>query len=434
MNTYAKKLKKKIFTIISEISKTPEEFTTFNPRAFSRKSKWGIQTLMKFILSFESKSLGYEIGKFFAYKKGFPSVSSFVQQRKKLSYTAFEQLFHSFNQQTDEHPQLYKGYRLLAIDGSELDLPYNPNESNCKKGKHVSTLHLNGLFDVMSRVFVDVLVEREQQQDERGSGCILIDRLSNKYPALIIADRNYESYNFFAHIIEKGCDYVIRIKDIHSTGILSGMDKPDTEEFDIIRRVFITRKHNFLTKKHSQKYKYLAKKKRFDFLNDDTAEAYEMVLRFVRFKLSDNTYECLATNLPEEVFTAEDLKEIYRLRWCIETGFCLLKHVVGLIAFHSKQENSILQEIFARLVMHNFSMLIVKRVRIPEKKNLKNELQVNRTQAFYICRHFFTHCGPKTLFNIEEAIRRYLLPVRPNRTIPRTALNTDAIPFNYRLA
>lgn len=434
MNTYAKKLKKKIFTIISEISQTPAEFTTFNPRAFSRKSKWGIQTLMRFILSFESKSLGYEIGKFFAYKKGFPSISSFVQQRKKLSYTAFEHLFHLFNQQTDEHPQLYKGYRLLAIDGSELNLPYNPNESNCKKGKPVSTMHLDGLFDVMSRVFVDVLVERGQRKDERGSGCLLIDRLSNKYPALIIADRNYESYNFFAHILEKGFDYVIRIKDIHSTGILSGIDKPDTEEFDIVRKVYITRKHNLLTKKDSHKYKYLSKKKRFDFLKDNTDESYAMVLRFVRFKLSTGTYECLVTNLSEEVFTSEDLKEIYRLRWCIETGFCLLKYVIGLIAFHSKQENSILQEVFAKLIIHNFSMLIVSKIKLSKKKNLKNELQVNRTQAFYICRYFFTHCGPKTLFNIEEAIQRYLLPVRPNRTVPRTVLNTDAIPFNYRLA
>lgn len=434
MNTYAKQLKKKIFTLISEISDTPETFTTFDPHAFSRKSKWGIQSLMKFILSFDSNSLGFEIGKFFAYKKSFPTTSSFVQQRKKLSYTAFEQLFHTFHQQTDVNPQLYRGYRLLALDGSELDIPYNPKEANCKKGKTVSTMHLNGLFDVMSRVFIDVLVERGHQKDETGSGCTIIDRLPDQYPTLIVADRNYESYNFFAHIEEKAFDYVIRIKDINSTGILAGIDKPDKEEFDIVRKVFITRKHNLITKMNSQEYKYLSKKKRFDFLTNDTDESYEMHMRFIRFKLTDDTYECLATNVSEEVFKAEDLKEIYRLRWCIETGFRLLKYVIGLIAFHSKQENSILQEVFAKLVMYNFSMLITSKIKISKKKNLKNDLQVNRTQAVHICHYFFTQPGIRPLFNIKEAILRFLLPIRPDRTIPREVRNTDAVPFNYRLA
>lgn len=432
MNTYAKQLKEKIFKLISEISCTPQKFTTSNLNAFSRKSQWNIPTLMKFILSFDSNSLGFEIGKFFSYKE-FPTTSSFVQQRQKLSYKAFEQLFHRFTQQTDVAPQLYKGYRLLALDGSELVLPYNPKEANCKSGENFSALHLNALFDVLSKIFTDVVVERGQQKDEKGCGCTLIDRLPDRYPALIIADRNYESYNFFAHMEERDFHYVIRIKDLHSTGILSGMDQPDAEEFDVERRVFITRKHNLLTKMQSQEYKYLSKKKRFDFLEDDSEEPYEMLLRFVRFQLSDGTYECLATNLSEDEFTAEDLKEIYRLRWCIETGFRFVKYVIGMIAFHSKQENSILQEIFAKLLLHNFSMLITGKVTVTQKKNLKNKLQVNLTQAAYICHYFFTQPGIQPLFDIKEAILKFLLPVRPNRTMPRTVRKQDVISFNYRL-
>ena len=65
----------------------------------------------------------------------------------------------------------------------------------------------------------------------------------------------------------------------------------------------------------------------------------------------------------------KDLKEIYRLRWGIETGFRFLKYVIGLIAFHSKQENSILQEVLAKLILHNFSMLIAGKAKISQKKN-----------------------------------------------------------------
>ena len=216
-------------------------------------------------------------------------------------------------------------------------------------------------------------------------------------------------------------------------GILSGIDKPKEEEFDITRRVFITRKHNLLTDIQSHKYKYISKKKRFDFIESESEDSYEMIMRFVRFRISDSTYECLATNLSEEIFTSKDLKEIYRLRWCIETGFLFLKYVIGLISFHSKQENSILQEVFAKLIMHNFSMLIVSKIKISKKKNLKNDLQVNRTQAVHICHYFFTQPDNQPLFNIKETILKFLLPVRPNRTVPRTVRDTNAVPFNYRL-
>ena len=64
------------------------------------------------------------------------------------------------------------------------------------------------------------------------------------------------------------------------------------------------------------------------------------------------------------------LKIAKHQRWGIETGFRELKYILGLSAFHSKQENSILQEIYARLVMYNFSMLIAQHVK-PKEKDLK---------------------------------------------------------------
>lgn len=86
-----------------------------------------------------------------------------------------------------------------------------------------------------------------------------------------------------------------------------------------------------------------------------------MHIRFVRFQLSETNYEVLATSLPEEMFSVMDLKELYQLRWGIETGFRELKYILGLAAFHSKKENSILQEVFARLIMYNFSMCIIQK-------------------------------------------------------------------------
>lgn len=431
MNTYAKQLKNHIFSIISRMAETPGKFTTFDPNAFTKIRKWDFSTIMKFILRFGSNSLGYEIGDFFDYKDGFPTVSSFVQQRKKLSYTAFESLFYEFNRFTTTVQKLYKGYRLLAVDGSELILPFNPQESNCRMDKHTSKMHLNGLFDLMKKNYVDISIEKNLEKDEVGCACDMVDRIDDRYPVIVVADRNYESYNFFAHIEEALLDYVVRIKDIKSNGLLSGMSLPNEKEFDITVQVFIDRKHSMRSKMLSHKYKYLSKNKRFDYETGE--DGYEMIIRLVRFKLSEDTYECLATSLSEDMFSVDDLKKIYNQRWGIETAFRELKHIMGISAFHSKQENSILQEVYARLIMYNFSMLITGKIRLKEK-NLKNKLQINYTQAIRVCQHYFKHLDFEVLYDIETTIKRFLLPVRPGRKYKRTTLETDTKNFNYRLA
>ncbi len=60
----------------------------------------------------------------------------------------------------------------------------------------------------------------------------------------MIADRGYESYNVMAHIQEKGWRYLIRVKDINGNGIVSRLDLPDAEEFDICTDLRMTRKNS----------------------------------------------------------------------------------------------------------------------------------------------------------------------------------------------
>ena len=100
MNTHANELKNCLLKIIDEMALSSDIFNLSGKPAFCRKSKFNFSTLIQFILSFGSSSLGHEIGEFFEYRKGVPTVSAFVQQRKKLSYTALEHLFCRFNECT----------------------------------------------------------------------------------------------------------------------------------------------------------------------------------------------------------------------------------------------------------------------------------------------------------------------------------------------
>ena len=104
----------------------------------------------------------------------------------------------------------------------------------------------------------------------------------------------------------------------------------------------------------------------------------------VRFKLSDSTYETVITNLDEESFPPEELKHLYGMRWGIETSFRELKYTVGLLHFHAKKVENITQEIFARVILYNFTELITSHVVIQKP---------NRKYPCVLCRKKKELCG-----------------------------------------
>ena len=119
------------------------------------------------------------------------------------------------------------------------------------------------------------------------------------------------------------------------------------------------------------------------------------------------------------------------MRWGIETSFRDLKYTIGLLHFHSKKVDYILQEIFAGLIMYNFSELITSHVVI-EKGSRKYEYKVNFSVAVHICRDFLLSINNPP--DVELLIARYVLPIRPGRSRPREMKVKQAISFMYRVA
>lgn len=108
-----------------------------------------------------------------------------------------------------------------------------------------------------------------------------------------------------------------------------------------------------------------------------------------------------------------------------------MKYTVGLLHFHSKKVEFILQEIFSSLIMYNFSELITSHVVI-EKGTRKYEYKVNFSVAVHICRDFLLKENIPP--DIELLIARYITPIRPGRSRPREMKVKQAISFMYRVA
>ena len=75
----------------------------------------------------------------------------------------------------------------------------------------------------------------------------MLENIKSPAKTIILADRGYETYHVFAHIMAKGLAFVIRTKDIsRKGGIAYGFRLPD-RELDKDLEFFVTRSKEILS-------------------------------------------------------------------------------------------------------------------------------------------------------------------------------------------
>lgn len=433
MDNY-KHLKNNLNHIIDDMDDSRSLFCENPDTDFSRSRKLDFKTTVHSILCLESGSLKDELYKLFDFSLDTPTSSAFIQSRSKIKVDAFLHLFNTFNKKT-YNKKLFKGYRLLAVDGSELpiDNTFQDNDTtirNCNKsGKSYSAFHLNASYDLLECTYDDLIIQGQANMDENDAFCQIVDRYQGN-KAIFIADRGYESYNGFEHVVKSGNKYLIRVKDIYSkTSMLKSLGPFPDGEFDIDVTRVLTLKNTNMVKACPHYYKWCPKNMRFDYMTKEDPW-YEFNCRIVRFKITEDTYECIITNLDRDVFSMKDIKELYNKRWGIETSFRQVKYAIGLNALHSKKRNFIQQEIYARLTLYNLTQRIVQKIKIPKKKR-KHVYQVNFTRSCHLVRKFLNKKGGKTP-PLENLIAKEILPIRPGRSHKRNVKSKTFVHFNYR--
>lgn len=434
-----KQVKNLLSSVISEVASAPQNCCVDPDRNFTRKRKISLKTLIRGIINMEGKSLSNELIDVFPGNEDMPSVSAFVQQRNKIKPEAFEVVFNKF---TSRVTKPSSEMVTLAVDGSDIRLPDNPDElptrlPGCSTQDPYNSLHLNALYDLNSLVYRDAIIQNGAQENEELALQQMVDR-SDIPLALIIADRGYESYNSMAHIQEKGWFFLIRIKD-GKHGIKNGFDLPDEDCFDLNITLNLTRKQTKEVKdllKDRNHYRFIPQSSSFDYLPKHSRKAdplvfYTIGFRIVRFKVSADLYETVITNLDADTYPSEELKKLYASRWGIETSFRDLKYTIGLLKYHSKKTACIRQEIFARLTLYNFVEVITSHVVI-SKKQRKYTYKCNFSVATHICRLFLR--GQTSPPYVESAIAQNLVPIRPNRERGRSRTESALQRFFYRVA
>lgn len=430
---YYQKIKQNLINAIQNTVDNRRLFVKNPDTDFIRNKKLPFFDCLSFILSIGGNSINSELIQYSFSKNITISDAAFIQQRRKIKPDAFKNILHNFVASVKSFKKL-KNYRLIAADGCMVQIPYNPSEKetymfNGADKKGWNKLHLNAFYDILNHIFVSINVEPGTKQSEAASAITMAQAFNDK--SIIIADRNYCTYNVLQAFQENDQKYLIRSKAPSSdNGILGRLNLETKLSDDETITIHIKRGKCSCDKQGF--YKSISSGKVFSNLK--SGDTYSFTFRVIKFPLSTGETEYLITNLSPEEFSYEEITYLYNLRWKIETAFRDLKYSLGLLHFHSKKAEYTMQEVYAKIIMYNYCSLITHKTKIPKNKNQnkKQEYKINFKDAIQICINYFK--STDNLPDIEEMLLGYIYKVKPNRSFKRNKTRRDTIFFHYRIS
>lgn len=310
--------------------------------------------------------------------------SAYSRARHKLKHTAFIELNEETVVKTmyeDDDYHKWQGHRVLAIDGSKIILPANPATTKefgtwsywaQQKDKDISgsrTMALASvMYDVLNRVALDAKLERCDAYE------VDIAKQHLKHTGdndLVIYDRGYCSFRMMALSAQSKGDFLIRCRSRRSFKIaddmLAGLGPDDVT-------LEVRPSHN------------TRRRVRLEGLPTS------LTVRFVRVTLDNGEYEVLATSLlGQERYPITSFKDLYYLRWGIETFYGVLKTRLHLDNFTGTSPEAIRQDLFATIFLTGVESILTQEAEtklsrqkggLPKKVNKAVSFNVIKERAF----------------------------------------------------
>ena len=299
---------------------------------------------------------------------GFTS-SAYVQSRNKIKAEVFIELstllVNEFYTDNDLGVKLWKGFRLLAVDGSTVNLPTSKKLQDIygyarnQTGDTTVQGRVSVLYDVLNQFALDSNLA-PRSSSERG---LALEHLKKTRKGdLIIYDRGYYSYDFIKAHTRLNLDFLFRAK----------------ADLKVVKS-FIASKKNTQTVEISLG-RTLLKKER------ETKDISPIRIRLVRVELPGGEIEVLATSLLDvKKYPSKSFKELYFKRWKIETYYDELKNKLKVEHFTGYSDRAIRQDFYTAILISNIQSLIVNDLKEEikmETKNRKWEYKVNTNLSY----------------------------------------------------
>ena len=164
-------------------------------------------------------------------------------------------------------------------------------------------------------------------------------------------------------------------------------------------------------------------------------------VRIIRIKLKSGVTEILATNILEDEMKEEEFKELYNLRWGIETNYHYLKESMKIEAITSSKEKLIEQDILSQMFVFNLLQATQNVLEEEiEQEKYKHKMKININMAVgYIKKRLIIilleeddRKRGKLMDELDNKIIKHIVPIRPGRGKIRVKNKRNKYPINKR--
>lgn len=277
-----------------------------------------------------------------------PTKSAFRQAREKLEAEVF---LHLNTVVADEFYQAWgeeglvrrwRGFRVVGIDGTRLHVPDTPEtraqftlQANQHPGSECVQAMLSVSFDVLNAVGLSaglraICAEKEFVFADHAEALTKMD--------LVVLDRTYVDYALMAWLEAKVGAFVIRCPNSGFTRIKEFFA---SEEQDVVVELEMPTTAKAFVTEHTL--------------------ARQLRVRLLKVVLETGEVEVLVTNLMEaDGYSRDDLKQVYWMRWGIETYYGHLKRIFELERLGGSSVRMIRQSVYGIVFLATLESVLSK--------------------------------------------------------------------------
>ena len=387
-------------------------------KAFTRQRKLPFHVLIAFLLNFVKGSYQDELDKFFKainrfdVPKRLVSKAGLAKARMKLKFEAFVELNQHLVSYFEKHfnPVTWKGFRLLAIDGSTTRLPHIEAVAEhfgvwgVRQGNPSPMARVSQLFDVLNKTTVDALISPKGSGERTLAAQHLLKiRLGD----LVLLDRGYPAWWLFSLILSRNAHFCARIS---------------CTKWKAVRKFF-----------HSGKVEKIISlpihATSVAFCKEMGLPMEPLKLRLIRIQNNGQVQVLITSLIDINTYPVEIFHDLYHLRWPVEEDYKAIKCRLELENFSGKSVLSVYQDFHAKVFTKNLVSIMAfpsNDALHPQQEHKRYDYQINFTQALSkskgVIGLLFHETASKVVqlvADLQNIFQRTIEPIRPGRKYPR---------------
>jgi len=411
----------KLFKNLSKLLTKSEfiSFYCFDEKHFTRNRKLAFKAVILLILRLLKSSVSSELKSFYTevFKVdevvNWVSDAAFCKARQKIKYQIFIDLYKFLVRffYSQIAGKRWFAFRLLSVDGSELNLP--PSNELLERfachhtnsiGTKIPQARVSFLCDVLNNITIDAQIESFKVSEQK-----MFETHLNFIGKgdLLTADANYGHFRIFRAIQEKESEFCIRM----------------SRSSDFINKFLVSgEKDTVLLWNPSRCTIANCKKYNVDFAPFE--------VRLVRIDLSESETEVLAISLlDQKKYNYDSIKDLYDKRWGVEEEIKKIMQRLMIENFSSIKENGILQDFYANIFMLNLVSFLAEPVMqeiYNSSEHCKYRQQINWTSALGDVRKRLVLLFLRGVSKIDsiikslwESFKKNTQSIKPDRKFPR---------------